>query len=167
MKFNSIIYSVLLFVGSGLIYQSCVSEASANAPSKTEMTKKWTTLENAISLSKKDNKKILIDVYTDWCKWCKVMDEKTFQDAGMKVHLEQNYHLVKFDAEHKGSIDFDGEEYKYFTNGRRGTHMLASKLLDGKLSYPSLVVLDAKLNKLQIVRGYKSPEQLIEILNKQ
>ena len=43
MKFNSIIFSVLFFVGTGLIYQSCISEASANTHIKTIETKQWTT----------------------------------------------------------------------------------------------------------------------------
>lgn len=165
MKFNSIIFSVLFFVGSGLIYQSCVPEASANTPTKLETTKQWTTLDNAIALSKKDNKKILVDVYTDWCKWCKVMDEKTFNNVGMKSHLEDNYHLVKFNAEQKEEVIFNGKSYNFVANGKRGSHTLAAELLDGQLSYPSLVVLDSDLNKLQTIRGYKSPEQLKEILD--
>lgn len=152
-------------MGSGLIYQSCVPEASANTPAKIETTKQWTTLDNAIALSKKDNKKILVDVYTDWCKWCKVMDEKTFQNSEMKSHLEENYHLVKFNAEQKEEVVFNGKTYNYVSNGKRGSHTLASELLDGQLSYPSLVVLDSDLNKLQTIRGYKSPEQLKEILD--
>ncbi len=152
-------------MGSGLIYQSCVPEASANTPAKIETTKQWTTLDNAIALSKKDNKKILVDVYTDWCKWCKVMDEKTFQNSEMKSHLEENYHLVKFNAEQREEAVFNGKTYNYVSNGKRGSHTLASELLDGQLSYPSLVVLDSDLNKLQTIRGYKSPEQLKEILD--
>ena len=70
----------------------------------------------------------------------------------------------ELNAEQKEAIKFDGEEYTYSTNGRKGTHMLASKLLDGQLSYPSLVVLDSELNKVQIIRGYKSPEQLTKLL---
>ena len=165
MKFNSFIFSVLFFMGSGLFYQSCISEASANTQIKTVETKQWTTLENAIVLSKKDNKKILINVYTDWCKWCKVMDDKTFNNDEIKSYLESNYHLVKFNAEQKEEIKFKGKSHTFDTSGRRGIHTLASELLDGQLSYPSLVVLDANLNKLQTIRGYKTPEQLLELLN--
>ena len=165
MKFNSIIFSVLFFVGTGLIYQSCISEASANTHIKTIETKQWTTLDNAIELSRKDKKKILVDVYTDWCKWCKVMDEKTFKNKEIKSYLEDNYHLVKFNAEQKEEITFKGKSYTFVSNGRRGSHSLASELLDGQLSYPSLVVLDSDLNKLQTIRGYKSPEQLSILLN--
>jgi thioredoxin-related protein len=165
MKFNSIILSVLFFVGTGLIYQSCISEASANTHIKTIETKRWTTLENAIELSRKNKKKILVNVYTDWCKWGKVMDEKTFQNKEIKSYLVENYHLVKFNAEQKEEATFKGKAYYYASNGRRGTHSLAAELLAGQLSYPSLVVLDSDLSKLQTLRGCKSPEQLSELLD--
>ena len=162
MKFKSFIF---FFICSGLIYQSCISEANANTQIEAVKTKQWTTLDNAIALSKKDNKKILIDVYTDWCKWCKVMDEKTFSNTELKSYLADNYHLVKFNAEQKEEIKFKGKSYTFVSNGRRGNHSLASELLGGQLSYPSLVVLDSNLNKVQTIRGYKSAEQLSELLN--
>jgi uncharacterized protein YyaL (SSP411 family) len=40
----------------------------------------WVTFEQAVELSKKDKRKVFIDVYTDWCGWCKVMDKNTFSD---------------------------------------------------------------------------------------
>ena len=37
----------------------------------------WTTFEKAIALSKQDGKPVLVDVYTDWCGWCKRLDATT------------------------------------------------------------------------------------------
>jgi len=31
---------------------------------------KWNTWEEAIEKSKKEKRKIFVDVYTDWCGWC-------------------------------------------------------------------------------------------------
>ena len=93
------------------------------------------------------------------------MDEKTFKNKEIKSYLEDNYHIVKFNAEQKEGITFKGKSYTFVSNGRRENHSLASELLDDQLSYPSLVVLDSDLNKLQTIRGFKSPEQLSELLN--
>ena len=38
----------------------------------------WLTFEEAVALNQQNPKKIFIDVYTDWCGWCKVMDKNTF-----------------------------------------------------------------------------------------
>jgi len=151
-------------MSSALVYQSCISEASANTQMTNLEVDTWNSLENAVQLANKDKKKILIDVYTDWCKWCKVMDEKTFNDQSMKEYLKANYHLVKFNAEQKETITFNGKSYSYESKGRRGLNSLATELLDGRLSYPSIVVLDASLEKLQTIRGNKSPKELMTLL---
>ena len=38
----------------------------------------WMTIEQAYALTQKRPKKFVVDVYTDWCGWCKVMDRETF-----------------------------------------------------------------------------------------
>ena len=40
----------------------------------------WMSFEEAIARSKEDPKHIFVDVYTDWCGWCKKMDASTFVD---------------------------------------------------------------------------------------
>ena len=41
---------------------------------------KWLSFEEAVEKSKTEKRKIFIDVYTDWCGWCKVMDKNTFSE---------------------------------------------------------------------------------------
>ena len=129
-------------------------------------TKAWTSLEEAINLSQNDQKKILVDIYTDWCKWCKVMDKQTFSQTEMSDYLSKNYHLAKFNAEQKEVVNFNGKKYNFQKNGRRGYHEFAADALDGRLAYPSLVIFDSNLNKLDVIRGYKTPEELMQILKK-
>ncbi|HRG07218.1 MAG TPA: DUF255 domain-containing protein, partial [Cyclobacteriaceae bacterium] len=50
------------------------------AQEKAESAVKWITFEEAVEKSKTEKRKIFIDVYTDWCGWCKVMDKNTFTD---------------------------------------------------------------------------------------
>ena len=71
----------------------------------------WLTLEQADSLYKIKPKPMFIDVYTDWCGWCKRMDATTFQDKGIANYLNSNYYPVKLDAETKDSIMFLGHQY--------------------------------------------------------
>ena len=170
IKFNpmkNISFLLVVFVASVFSLNSCIDKANAttNSRNKVVTTESWTSLENAIDNSQKNNKKIIVDVYTDWCKWCKVMDEKTFKDPDFKKFVNENYNTAKLNAEQKEVINFKGKDYNWIKGNRKGQHELAIELLDGQLAYPSIVVLDADLNKLEVIRGYKSAEDLKRLLN--
>ncbi len=121
---------------------------------------KWLSWEQAVTALEADKaagkkpKKIFVDVYTDWCGWCKKMDKETFQIPNIAAYLNANFYPVKFNAEQKEEIKFSGNTFKYVANGRRGYHELASALLDGKMSYPTVIFLNEKLELLQRIPGF-------------
>ena len=125
---------------------------------------KWYTIEEVQSLVKNEPRKIYIDMYTDWCGWCKVMDKKTFTDAGIAEHLNNNFYAVKFDAEGKEDVSFKNQTFKFVAQGSRGYHELAAALMQGKMSYPTSVFLDEDLNLISPLPGYQTPAQLNPIL---
>ena len=127
----------------------------------------WYTLEEAMKASEKNPKKLFIDFYTDWCGWCKVMDKKTFTDAQVINFMNENFYSVKFNAEQKDALIFKGKEYKFLQAGKRGIHSFAYEALDRSASYPSFVVLDEKLNKHGIIKGYRTPEQFLQLMEAQ
>ncbi len=124
----------------------------------------WLTWEQAIEKSQKQKKKILIDVYTDWCGWCKRMDAATFQQPHIAKYVNENYYAIKFDAEQKEEITFNGKTYKFVKNGRRGYNELAAEITRGRLSFPTIVFMDENLNVIQPVPGYKDPDQFEQII---
>lgn len=117
----------------------------------------WMTIEEAIEANKKEPKKIFIDVYTDWCGWCKRMDAATFQHPQIAPYMNKHYYNVKFNAEQKDSVVFQGQTFKYVPNGRRGYHELAAALLQNRLSYPTVVFLDEEFKMLSPVPGFQTP----------
>jgi len=145
---------------------SCNQSASNGAIvlEETEAGLKWYDFENAMAVNKTAQKKVLVDVYTSWCGWCKVMDKKTFTDPEVVNYLNENFVLVKFNAEIKEPIEYKGQTYQFKKMGRRGANGLAIQLLNGRLAYPSLVYLDADFNKLKTSPGYKTPEKLLREL---
>jgi thioredoxin-related protein len=121
----------------------------------------WMHIEDAGKMKNKAKKKYLVDVYTDWCGWCKVMDDKTFSDPEVQKYLNENFHVVKFDAEQRDPIAFKGKSYDWVPSGRKGVNKLAVELLGSRLSYPTMVYLDENLNKIRVSPGYKKPDQLL------
>ncbi|MDA8693327.1 thioredoxin fold domain-containing protein [Saprospiraceae bacterium] len=119
----------------------------------------WTTFD--MLPNNKDNKKYFVDVYTDWCGWCKVMDKKTFTDTKVQEYLNDNFHLVKFNAEQKAPITFKDKIYEWQSGGRSGYNTLAKELMGGRMSYPTMVYLDENMNLIRSIPGYKKPDQLL------
>ena len=71
----------------------------------------WLTLEEADSLYKIQKRPIFIDVFTDWCGWCKRMDATTFKDPNIAAYLNTNFYSVKLNAETNETITFNGKTY--------------------------------------------------------
>lgn len=59
----------------------------------------WTDFGTSLTSAHATNKKIVIDVYTDWCKWCKVMDAKTYSDPSVAEYMKEHFVAVKLNAE--------------------------------------------------------------------
>lgn len=116
---------------------------------------KWMTWEEAIEKNKVEKKKIFVDVYTDWCGWCKKMDMSTLSKDKIAIYMNKNYYSVKLDAQHKENITYKGVTYKFVKQNNRGYHELAAMLLNGQMSFPSIVFLDEDLNLIQAIPGYQ------------
>ena len=123
---------------------------------------KWYTWEEAVELNKTAPKKIIVDVFTDWCGWCKKMDKSTFVSPEVANYLAANFYPVKLNAEQKADIQFNGQRFSYVDSGNgRGVHTLAYSLLDGQMSYPTVVYLNEKYERIMISPGYKDVEGMM------
>lgn len=162
MKRSVITISSVLFVAA--MIGSLAFANKEEIPAPEEPLVKWYTFEEAVKLSKKEPKKLFIDVYTDWCGWCKKMDANTFNNPTVAKYLNEKYYPVKFNAEQKESIVFMDYTFKYVPYGNRGYHELAAALLNNQLSYPTVVFMDEELMLIQPLPGYQLPNTFYPIL---
>lgn len=125
----------------------------------------WITVEEAYAKIKDEPRPILIDVYTDWCGWCKRMDATTYSNPEIIEYLNNNFYTVKFNAEQKEDITVMGQTFKFVAQGKRGYHELAAALLNGKMSYPSTVFLTDGFQVIQPIPGYLDAKGIEPILH--
>ena len=112
----------------------------------------WMKFEEAIEANSKDPRMLIVDVYTDWCGWCKKMDKETFTDPKVIEHINTNYYAVKLNAENtERSFVFMGKTYNE-------AQMAAAMRVR---SYPNFVVIEPKLQNIAQLPGYRTPEQFL------
>ena len=124
----------------------------------------WYELDSSTKINN-NGKKIIIDLYTDWCGWCKVMDRNTFTNEEVINIINNKFIPIKFDAEYQEEVFFNNNNFKFVKSGRRGINELAYYLTNGNLSYPMTVFLDENYNLITLLPGYHKPDFYKKVLS--
>lgn len=130
---------------------------------KAEGVVHWLTFEEALKKSKAEKRPIFIDVYTDWCGYCKKMDKNTFSEPKVAKLLNDKFYAVKFDAEQKADVIFNGHTFKYIESGKNRYHQLAAALLNNQLGYPTVVFLNENFEIIRPLAGYREAPEIHQI----
>lgn len=131
---------------------------------------KWMSMDEALAAQKKKAKPIFMDVYTDWCGPCKMLDKNTFHDKDVVDYINKNYYAVKFNAEGQSDITYKGKKYSNpnFVADRKGRNAVHEFAYFLKVqAYPSMMVFDAKGDVKAPIVGYHQPQELLEALKGQ
>jgi len=149
MKMRIVLVSVMLFCGLSSFAQTAQI--------------KWMSISDAEKLMAKDPKKVIVDIYTDWCGWCKRLDATTYQDPSVVDYINKNYYAVKFNAESKDNIVFEGTTYSY--DPSRRVNSLTNVLMGNSNGYPTTTFLNEKLEVISVVPGYQQADMMSNILH--
>ena len=91
-------------------------------------------LDRALGLAKANHGKVVVDVYTDWCGWCKKMDQTIYTDPKV-IALSTRYVFLKLNAE----------------DGGQGQRFASRLEVNG---YPTTIILDENGRSLNSFAGY-------------
>lgn len=115
----------------------------------------WLPFEEGIALAKEQGKDIIIDFYTDWCSWCKVMDEKTFSDPQVAAYMKEHYIAIRLDAESTSeTIHFKGQTW----TPRELTYAFQIQ------GFPSYGFLNKDAEVITVIPGYIEKDTFLKIL---
>lgn len=116
----------------------------------------WLKFEEAVAANQSDPKMLLVDVYTDWCGWCKKMDKETFTDPKVVKYVNDNFYAVKLNAEdNERTFDFMGKKFSE-------AQMAASMRVR---SYPNFVIIEPTLQNIAQLPGYRPADAFLEGIN--
>ncbi len=135
---------------------------------ETEPKINWMSFTEALTAQKESKgigtKKIMMDIYTNWCGPCKMMDKQTFKNKDLINYVNTNFYAVKFNGEGGGTIKYDEQTFKnprYDPKkkfSRNSAHQLTDYLqIKG---FPSIVFFDVDGSLIAPLPGYRTAKQL-------
>ena len=148
---------------AAFLWFSAMLPASLAAPSpQLQEQIRWLNLDSALSLAKMYDRHVLVYIYTDWCGYCQIYDQRLFKDPDVVSFLNEQFLPVRINAWNKNSMWFQGEEFSYDPELKANT--LALFLLQGRMDYPSWVILSPEAELITTIPGYMEVPQLTKVL---
>jgi thioredoxin-related protein len=117
--------------------------------------KEWHSITDGLKLAAKEKKPLIVDFYTDWCGWCKVMDQKTYGDNRIKTITTKSFILAKYNPEKDSAFEFQGKKVK-------PTEFAKIMAVNG---YPTTAFFSADGKYLESMGGYIEANKFLDILN--
>jgi thioredoxin-related protein len=130
----------------------------------------WKPFSEGFAEAKKSDKKIMLDVFTNWCKWCKKLDTLTYGDQRVITYLNKHYIAIKMNAESGDKVT-----YKIPTKtsagsadkpGYKDTTFAQADLAQafGVTGYPTIIFFDPNGDPITPIASYLTAEQFLPIL---
>jgi thioredoxin-related protein len=116
----------------------------------------WVSITEAYQMNQKEPRKIFVDVYTNWCGWCKKMDKDTFTDPDVVDMVNEKFYAVKLNAENTDPIIMAGDTTT--------AQMIARSM--GVSGYPTIVYIKEDFKTIQPVPGYQNAKKFKDTLEK-
>lgn len=115
---------------------------------------RWQGWDAGLAAASANKRYILVDVYTDWCGWCKRMDKDVYAREDVSEYLNSHFVTVKLNAESHQSMSYQGE-------ARTARGIAAGFRVN---SYPTTIFLSAKGEHLTNVPGYLPADRFLLLL---
>jgi thioredoxin-related protein len=151
MKLRFLLPLALAFV---TISCSAETDAAENQPVDQQQSF-WVTLEQAQTQARDQGKYILLDVYTEWCGFCRRMIRETYADKRVQEALDRYFYPVRIDAESSRQVKFQGENFS----------MADLALAFGVQSFPTTIFLNPDGEPVALQPGFIEPGRFHKMLS--
>jgi thioredoxin-related protein len=126
----------------------------ASAPAPASDAGLWRTWDAGLAEAERTGRPVVVDVYTDWCGWCKRMDREVYSREDVRSYLREHFVPIKLNAESSDKARYKGKDVTQRT-------VAAGFRVSG---YPTTVFLRSDGAHVINVPGYVPADQFVLIL---
>jgi len=144
MRISLILLTVTLAAAGSLLWSSSAAGDDIG----------WLGYGEAVAKGAEENKTIVVDVFTDWCGWCKKMDRDVYADESVQAYLAQHYVAAKLDAESATTHTVQGQQASEREIARAY----------GISGYPATIFLNPEGETITILSGYVDRDRFLLVL---
>jgi thioredoxin-related protein len=114
----------------------------------------WVGYGDALTKAEQTKRVVLVDVYTNWCVWCKKMDSDVYGDSQVQAVLDEHFVITKINAESATAHSVEGREVseRDIAKGH------------GVTGYPTTLFLTAEGKPITVLPGYIPRETFLHVL---
>lgn len=122
----------------------------------------WISIQDMNVKMKTDPRPVIIDLYTNWCYWCKMMDKKTYSNSKVISYINSHFYAVKLNAETKDTIVWNNNKYEFNSNYK--VNDFALFVTQQQLVFPSTVIFPVTNETPAAIPGFMNPKEIEVIL---
>jgi thioredoxin-related protein len=149
MKKNIIVVSIIFAMIIGFYFAT-----NANGSENLLDDNKQKSFEEILKDAQKNKKKVVVNVYADWCSWCKKMERETFPNDEVQKELKRNFYFYRMNGESSDIVEFDG---------RKWTKAQLTKAF-GIRGFPATIFLNYNSQPITVLPGYVDAKTFASIL---
>jgi thioredoxin-related protein len=115
----------------------------------------WRDWNSGLREAGSSSRPVIVDVYTDWCGWCKRMDRDVYARKEVRDYLTKKFVAIRLDAEGSEAAQYEG---KSFTSRSLAARFRVT-------GYPTTIFLTPGGAHLANVPGYIPAERFVLLLH--
>ena len=137
-----------------LVALICVSALGGVATAAPADGVAWRPWDRGMDEARDSNRPVLVDVYTDWCGWCRRMEADVYSRPEVRDYLSRKFVTIKLNAEARDAARYEGRAFT--------SRSLAARF--GVNGYPTTIFLRASGDRPVNVPGYVDADRFLLIL---
>jgi thioredoxin-related protein len=116
---------------------------------------KWKPFEKGLKDAAAAKKYSFVDVYTDWCGYCKQLEATTLKAKPVLAELEKNFESIKFNAESEDLVTWKGKKMSM-------RELSANWGVEG---FPTMLFLNSKGEIIGSFASFADADLMVKLLN--